>query len=224
MENSLRIQRGVSLIGILIGLFVSMLTVLVCMTLFKNLIQVSAESSFEESHDGKLASALLAIQMEVTSAGFGLDPGVHVAVVPPNADGVTKLLWRTKDSGSVKCWLLREEKETPQSGSVLAHLWLRDKTCSEGDDLSTLGGFGSGGVLLGTWPIQTKKFKDHITAHKTLFNFAINTTASCAPFGAYDPKSGYSVTVEVANFSQLHLDNDAHSPNSYEFCLVNMTS
>lgn len=86
-------QRGESLIGIMVGLVISLLTISVMLVLYKTLIETSANASRSALRDGQVASALLSAQEELQEAGFGV----------PLSDALdTKLL--ISDSGKQIVW------------------------------------------------------------------------------------------------------------------------
>ena len=73
MGRILRRQAGTTLIGLMIGLLVSVVGILASLSLYKTLVAVATEAKIDAMHDGQLATTLLAIQLKVQNAGFGLD-------------------------------------------------------------------------------------------------------------------------------------------------------
>jgi hypothetical protein len=74
---------------------ISMIGILAGIVLYQNMIKVTLQTRADAAQDGQLASALLTLQLELQSAGFGIDkaakPGPHLVLVagPP-----TVLYWR----------------------------------------------------------------------------------------------------------------------------------
>lgn len=75
-----RHQRGMSLVGILVGLLLSSLAALATLSLYRTLVARSSESRQRASQDGNLASGTLAAQMELQGAGFGVGTASTPAV------------------------------------------------------------------------------------------------------------------------------------------------
>jgi len=65
-------QRGQSLISMMVGLVISLLTIAAMLVLYKNMIEASGNASRSALRDGQVASALLAAQIELQEAGFGI--------------------------------------------------------------------------------------------------------------------------------------------------------
>lgn len=90
-----RTQRGMSLVSLMIGMLISMIGVLAGMVLYQNMVKVTLQTRTDAAQDGQLASAMLTLQLELQSAGFGIDkvanPGPHLVLVagPPQT-----LYWR----------------------------------------------------------------------------------------------------------------------------------
>jgi Tfp pilus assembly protein PilW len=67
-------QRGFNLIGLMIGMTLSMVSILAMLSLYKNLIGVSVASIKDAKQDGQIAAGLLTAQRELLNAGFRIDP------------------------------------------------------------------------------------------------------------------------------------------------------
>lgn len=65
-------QSGQSLISMMVGLVISLLTIAAMLVLYKNIIESSGNASRSALRDGQVASALLAAQSELQEAGFGI--------------------------------------------------------------------------------------------------------------------------------------------------------
>ncbi|WP_152540847.1 PilW family protein [Luteimonas huabeiensis] len=70
-----RRQRGQSLIGVMVGLLISLLTIAAMVAIYALMIDVSGNTARSAQRDGQLASALLTAQIEMQRAGFGVPPG-----------------------------------------------------------------------------------------------------------------------------------------------------
>ena len=65
-------QRGQTLISMMVGLVISLLTIAAMLVLYKNMIESTGNASRSALRDGQVASALLAAQSELQEAGFGI--------------------------------------------------------------------------------------------------------------------------------------------------------
>lgn len=66
-------QRGFNLISLLVGVSLSMISILALLSLYKNLIGVSVQSIQDSRQDGQIAAAVLTAQRELLNAGFRVD-------------------------------------------------------------------------------------------------------------------------------------------------------
>lgn len=67
-------QRGFNLVSLLVGVSLSMISILALLSLYKNLIGVSVQSIQDSRQDGQIAAAVLTAQRELLNAGFRIDP------------------------------------------------------------------------------------------------------------------------------------------------------
>ncbi len=106
-------QRGQSLISMMVGLVISLITIAAMMTLYKTMVEVSSNASRSALRDGQVSAALLSAQMELQSAGFGV----------PVADGLNSKL-HVREAGKELVW--RYKTELTASGYVCSGLRLVD--------------------------------------------------------------------------------------------------
>lgn len=93
-------QRGFTLISLMVGTVLSMLTIIAMLALYKNLVQVAVDATQDANHDGGLASALLTAQLELQSAGFGMEETATDIIRLSNNAESTYILWRSKNLDS----------------------------------------------------------------------------------------------------------------------------
>src|SRR5690606_13766993 len=67
-----RTQRGQTLVGMMVGVMISLITIAGMLVLYKTMIEVTGQASSDSLRDGQVASALLAAQMDVHEAGYGI--------------------------------------------------------------------------------------------------------------------------------------------------------
>lgn len=64
------LQRGFNLISLMVGVSISLISILAMLSLYKNMIGVSVTSIQDAKQDGQIAAALLTAQRELLNAGF----------------------------------------------------------------------------------------------------------------------------------------------------------
>ena len=74
-----RRQRGYSLISMMVGLVISLLTIAAMLAVYKMVVEVSGRASADSLRDGQVATGLLAAQMELHNAGYGVSELPEVA-------------------------------------------------------------------------------------------------------------------------------------------------
>jgi Tfp pilus assembly protein PilW len=101
-------QRGVTLIGTMVGLLLGILGVVAMLALYRAMVTVSTDTAQSAQRDSQLVSALLGAQMEAQSAGWRIDPAEAGDNVRISSDG-RQVLWRFRevDGGPVQCAGLR---------------------------------------------------------------------------------------------------------------------
>lgn len=206
-------QRGTSLIGLMIGLLVSVVGILASLTLYKTLVGVVGEAKADALHDGKLATTLLAIQLKVQNAGFGLDNGIdNIQIV--ELPGEKRLYWRYKVGNQVTCEGLRRYTKAVANGNRLAvdYMQASDVTCNETFALATM-----------LWSPTTtlSVFSREIT---TTVDFSL-ATQSCAPYGMDASASHKVLTLTgkgAANLAGAQANNQALEDTTLRLCLTNL--
>ena len=122
-------QTGLSLISMMVGLLISLLAVLLAMTAYKLVIGVSVNGIGTSQRDGQRASALLATQIELQQAGYGIERTVG----PVD----TSLLHLTNEPAQA-VWRFRPDLTTDTcagvrvvaTGTSAGVSWLPPKSCS----------------------------------------------------------------------------------------------
>lgn len=225
-------QRGLSLIGLLIGLLISVLCILASLTLYKTLIRVATESRLDSQHDGQLAAASLVIQMEVQSAGYGIDNAgaAHVIENIPAA-GQRQLLWRYNNSGTFECRGLHETALVENAGTEneATYRVLRVIKVSAGcNGTAALNTFNwdTQVSVLGRWRVYDDGaaglgLDKYIADNNTLFDFTVST-GSCTAFGASagTPESHLRLQVTVPSSANLQ-GAVGVGVTQYDYCLAN---
>lgn len=219
MKNSVFQQKGVTLISLLIGMLISMMAILASLTLYKNLVHVSAEAKLDSLHDGQLASSMLTTQLEILAAGYGIDDanGAHVTVV--DGGNTIALYWRYFDDPNFVCRKL-EEVQTNDVDVDYSYRTLTlsgSAACDGVTPLADLAWDQDLGVL-GRWNL-IEPLTTYIGNNQKLFDMNL-ADGVCAPLGSNNPTNHIVATITAPGTAFLNgaANTDV---NSYQFCLSN---
>lgn len=219
-------QRGMTLISLLIGLFISLMCILASLTVYKNLIFVAADTKVDAMHDGQLAAAMLTVQKEVMTAGFGIADAdnSHLVRRTVAADGSTpgsnELLWRyMEEDGTFVCRGIKESYYKRDNSDIdFRQLAMREvqNGCTENASLTGLQ--WSDVDILGKWRL-VGALATYITTNDNLLSFTISEQ-TCSPYGTTELQDHYSVQISAPSSAQLNGAASA-TATSYDFCLPN---
>ena len=224
-----RNQRGMSLIGLLIGLLISGICMLGGLTLYRDLVQVTADSNYDTALDGQIASAMVQMQLHLQEAGFGLDNSMEPAIDIESHIDQQSFYWRRAGDPTavpaepaVVCRGLRESAITiGDTDFQMLHL-LTAANCSVNGDLKSM-----------NWQLGSElarfqmlaKLEDYLTprTQKTLFDFNL-VEGDCSPYGAGAPAPHR--IAEVSAPSSILVNNVGSAPagisdSIYRICLPN---
>jgi len=102
-------QGGQTLISLLIGVLISLITIAAMLVLYKTMIEVSANASRSALRDGQVSAALLAAQMELQSAGFGMPATASLEDRVVISDAGKRVVWRFLEGAQGRCAGLQVE-------------------------------------------------------------------------------------------------------------------
>ncbi|WP_052417658.1 PilW family protein [Cellvibrio mixtus] len=215
-------QKGISLISLMVGLLLAMISILAGMLLYKNIVQSSVQARSDALQDGQIASAMLTLQLELQSAGYGIakDPTTtHVQLV----DGKT-LYWRFKD-GSAQCRSFRIEDNDAGTHRKLVLL----KLTSGCDETSALNSFSwNDADKVEINPLAEFRKSDATAVDLPVITIDSVAPASCFPYGMGTKGVHPLVTITADNAAitaAKKIDATAAGPNApfrYDFCLSNL--
>lgn len=213
-------QAGVSLIGLMIGLFISMLCILASLTLYKTLIHVSTEARVDTFHDGQLAAALLTTQLEIQSAGYGLDgTGTGDVVETQASSGVLELLWRyyDVDNSVYRCRGLNE-LSVDISGMTYRVLKLVrvNSGCNENSALVDMTWVDV--TRLGQWPVR-ENLAIYMSGRQSMLDVSITPAVVCSPYGAVKGSEHSLVTISAPSSSRIN-GGVSGAMTSFKYCLL----
>ncbi|WP_109513859.1 PilW family protein [Pseudomonas ovata] len=143
-------QRGFNLISLMVGMALSLISILAMLTLYRNMVSVSVDSMQSARQDGQIAAALLTVQDELSNAGFRVPPATSAIKLLKSAaltngtlsgTGVTSfsteqtgnaLVWmyRTATSASYQCAGLLAEEDRRYDPPPIRLVRLQTSTCT----------------------------------------------------------------------------------------------
>lgn len=224
--KSYKAQTGLSLINVLVALNISILCAIASMTLYTN-HQVAADDVRDlGTINQQVALAMLVLQKEVSSAGFGIEDAdaTNAAVVNSGgggaASGETRLLWRYMENGTTTCRGVREVQQTIDTIDYRVLSIVESiSDCDGSSALASLAWDTERGII-GQWKISND-LASYLTTNGTLFSFQL-APASCAPFGMGAPSAHVAATINAPSLAEIN--GVIGSTNTATICLLNMTS
>lgn len=198
--------EGATLISLMIGMLISIISGLAMLALYKNLVHTSVSATADASHDGQVSIALATIQLELQNAGYGiLNAGAeHLST---STDG-TQIRWRFLDNNKYQCRSIQEDATTPNSRSIT--LFEATKNCTEDSALKDL-----------TWkPITTlAKITRESKIDNPIFNFSVSV-ATCAPFNIGENEKHLIASISATGSADFHDLSNNISSTQFHICLA----
>lgn len=206
-------QLGMSMVGLMIGMLLSVVTVLAAMSMYKTLVSTAIDTKLDTQHDGQLASAMLTLQLELQSAGYGIE-NATVAEHLVDADAQQSLYWRSQStpaSGVYECKGVKYVTTATEST-----LSLVGSACNDTVDLTTL-----------VWAEEAILARFIIDANVDLADPVVitfdATTGTCFPFGQGEA-AVYGIVNVSAQTAASRATANAIPPANYSFCLPNLST
>lgn len=209
-------QSGVTLISLLIGLLIAMLCMIGLLSAYRTIAKTGVESRMDATHDTQLQNGLIASQMMIQNAGFGLegDTNLKSANITIGSNSTPALLWRYKVGGTVSCQGLADIADSSKRKLVTL-------TASTGcDDTSVLDTL--------TW--ETDKTLAHLTnfsggTNNQQVTYTVTQSTDCTTFGSVNTGSGQhpQVTLSTKTSTQQHNSLGLGSIQ-VPICILNITS
>lgn len=216
-------QAGQSLISMMIGLVISLITISAMLVLYKTMVEVSANASRTALRDGQVSSALLAAQMELQSAGFGV----------PQTDALVSKL-AVREAGKQLVW--RYKDDLAAAGYVCSGLHLAD-----GEGLYRLAPKACSDVASANWASSERELMAGSVAFFTPaqksgkafasgegevgamslaagYVFALKAERQCLPYMQQD----FATSPMSSVGQQVALERDDGSTGLFQLCLPNL--
>lgn len=101
-------QRGTTVISLLVGMVISMLAILACLSMFHSLVVTSAEAKSDARQEGDLSLAVLRLETELQAAGFNMGrergpAGRNLDFQTVTSTGRSDVAWRFNDGANFIC-------------------------------------------------------------------------------------------------------------------------
>ena len=220
MTRSIRRQRGLSMIGLLIGLLLSLLSTVGAMTLFRAVVQNSVGAQADAAQDSVVSSALLSTQLEIQKAGYGIEDAAASPSAAVNTDLVL-LADASVDGGAVAGTPVSIDA-IPRTGNGVFWRWREAGTDRCGGVVAANGGLralrnddcpGLANIATIDWEVL-QLIPDDRLPEADAVGFEVQS-GSCWPFGKSDPETGVVVTLSAGNSTE-------GLATQYEVCLPNI--
>ncbi len=207
LSRSIKSQSGISLISLMVGVTISLITAVAMLTMFRHSIRITANTTAMSKQDGERSSAMTIAPMLLQDAGFGINnaavgtnivalSGATLAGTTLGGTPVTSgananaVVWRHQTAATLQCSALLA---IPEKGLSL----LGPITCAALTDWSTA-----------SWTTQP-------LASLGTFNFVLRVTPT--PCTQYGYASNGRATVQISS------NNANDVPINSLSCLSNLT-
>lgn len=191
--SSRQTQSGVSLIGLMVGLILSMLVVLAMLSVYRISVRVSVDATQSAQLTGQLSTGLLGAQMRLQGAGFRVvDPGYS-----------TSLLVLAEATLNDEVLSGTQQDTLPARGNAV--IWREGERCSgllaEGANLFFLASNESctntsAAIDTLTWTSASRLVGEAGGDNRTTIEVIANE-GECRPFGVTESSGRFSVTLNV---------------------------
>jgi Tfp pilus assembly protein PilW len=192
-------QQGMSLMGLLVGMLLSVLSILAAMTMYHNMVDVAIDTRQAAQHDAQLATAMQTIQLELQSAGYGITDAQANSELSASNDK-QNLYWRYRDTSTSVTYTCRGVQ---YGGGTLA--LVKKSECG------SLAESGSWDLV----QVLAKFVNPPAITFKT-------DKASCFPYGRTTAAVHGLVTIEAQSAALLAGGVDIDM-NVYDICLPNLS-
>lgn len=205
-----RFQYGTTLVGLMVGLLVSVVGILASLTLYKTLVAVAIEAKVDALHDGQLATSLLAIQLRIQNAGFGLENN-SANILIDESNGQKSVYWRYKINGVIACEGLRRGQINHNGDDYLTLTLLSaaGSSCNEVSSLTSIP-WVTGATL--------SAFRETVSE---VIDFNL-VKQVCSPYGIDEKKQYYMFVLSGKTAANIIGSNHADD-TVYKLCLQNIS-
>lgn len=209
-------QRGVTLIGMMVGLLISLIVVAGMLMVYRTATKIAVEAGIDAQHDGQLAAGMLAAHIRIQGAGFRITNaryGEHLQMLAGS-----ELTGQGRISGTAVG--LEEEGD----GIVWSSIGLDGSTeCAALVPANVAGGLlylEASCTNASSW--GSLQWDVHGTLVETGEVGMIARQIPCKPFGIEKGEGGIQVSLFAANSVQRSTTGAA--PSAHSVCLANFPS
>lgn len=227
-------QRGFNLISLMIGMTLSLISILAMLTLYKNTVRISIDSIKSSRQDGQIAASLLTAQQELRNAGFWLTntPATTLkllsgaALTGTTLTGTDQPLSTTEASGNALVWIYQTGATTPPICAGL--LVQRDRDLPEQPFKLLRLQASSCSSSISSWSSLSWSSTTLIETNQDPTDFFKAIHIACWPFGkATPPISSLRVKVTINAVTSVEAADSTASAPTYvkstsEVCLPNL--
>ena len=237
--SSARYIGGATLIGLMIGLLVSMIGILGSLSLYKTLTQTSVDATFDAKNDGNASLVLSQIGTLLQNTGFGLTTTDSPHITIPNP---SEIIWREAtdlpaSAANVKCSRIIEQiaiaandgTEDVAVGIEAKKILLQtitntqSNTCHHQNALSLIPADvwedGIQTVLSINTLTRLNSTYSKTAATQTLLNASLEVTAACSPYGM--TPGDHSTILNITHLSASDTNNGSAPSLKHSVCLIN---
>ena len=215
-------QHGASLISLMVGVVLAMIGILAAMNLYENMIRTSVQTRSDTALEGRIASSMLTLQLELQSAGFGIAKDPAKTHIVRTADG-NSLYWRF-DVNGVQCKGFRIVTSADNTHRELQLLKLK-AGCNDSAAMTTFDWTPDGTET--TVLAEFRSSETNVT-NMPVISIAPVSVQSCFPYGMGTKADHPMVTITADNAAiaeAKRLDAAAAGPTApyrYDICLPNL--
>jgi len=226
--NDLHRQKGLTLLSLLVGITLSLFSMLACISLFTQHHLSSRDSKASSIYNSQMIHSLTIMNKEVSSAGFGLENTTtpHFLIENDTA-GETNVFWRYQDGASVVCRGI-SERQSVVGGDAFTTLVIRDAFigCGNTPAFNTMTWVDRG--ILVRWEnddLIDDFLTDASNVTGTLVNFSLSpANITCTPYNAVDPDNAQprpNLTISAPTLAELNGNTDV-ARSRVDVCLTNI--
>jgi len=219
-------QSGLSVVGLLLGVSISMVSILASLSLYTNHHISSSESMRGSTYIFQITQSMVFFNREIPTAGFGLEDDGLDDIAVTGGTGTVSVYWRYRDGNNIVCRGLREN-ETSRNSKPYRALNIIEATigCSDTESFSTMTWLPV--ATIAHWRVDAPLaayLADSSNVNGTLFEFSVGGAQVCVPYNAIDlttVEAHPSVSITAPTLAQLS-GNTTVGATSANVCLPNI--
>ena len=228
LMNNLHREKGLTLLSLLVGITLSLFSMLACISLFTQHHLSSRDSKASSIYNSQMIHSFLIMNKELSSAGFGLENTVTPHFLIDNdTPGQTDVFWRYQDGTNIVCRGI-SERQSVVDGDAFTTIFIRDAFigCGNTPAFNTMTWVNRG--ILVRWE-NDNLISNYLAGATNLTGTLINFTLSpaniaCTPYNAVDPDNAQprpNLTISAPTLAELN-GNTGVARSRVDVCLTNI--